>query len=1122
MAKTFRPTKLGHLELGVLAALHALPTSHAAANCISLSALGQAHTENFNGLATSGTNNNLTLTGWFMNETGSSNRNNGQYAADNGGSTTGDTYSYGATGSNDRALGGLQSGTLVPTFGACFINDTGATITSLTVAYTGEQWRLGTASRGADRINFQYSANASSLTTGTWTGVAALDFTTPDTATVGAKDGNAEGKRTHLAATIAPLDLPQGATFWIRWSDFNAANADDGLAVDDLSLTPQGTPANTAGVTIHQTGGNTAVAEGGASDTYDIVLNAPPSADVTITVSPDAQLQASPGTLTFTPANWNVAQTVTVHAVDDAVFEGAHSGTITHAATSADPAYQGMAIAAVTVGIEDNDAGPTACGGSATKISAVQGVGELGSAAGANVIIEGIVVGDYQGSSANSLRGFFVQEEDADVDANPATSEGIFVFDGGNAAYAVAVGDRVRVSGTVSEFFGMTQLATVTAVQVCATGQPLPTPATLTLPVPDVPNGDLAAATSAINAHYEAYEGMLVRYPGALTVSEYFQLERFGQVVLSEGGRIPTFTAVHTPSVSGYVDHRIEVARRKVILDDKNNVQNSALINGHPLPYQAPGLSITNRFRGGDTITGLTGVLHWSFAGFSGTDAWRIRPVPERYDYAFTPANPRPASSPNVGGSLKVASFNVLNYFTTVDTTSSNSSGPCGPNAAQDCRGADSQAELTRQTDKLKAALCGMNADIVGLMELENNPQASLGALANAANSVSGCGPYAYIDTGFIGGDAIKVGLLYKSATVSPVGSHAILTSSEDARFIDDKNRPVLAQTFREVGSGEEFTVAVNHLKSKGSPCDDLGDVDQNDGQANCNGTRLDAAKAIVDWLATDPTGSGDSDFLIIGDINSYAQEDPVRAIQAGADDVAGTADDYTNLVHAFGGANAYSYVFDGQTGYLDHALASSHLVSQVTGAAEWHVNADEPPSFDYNDTVADPGEASFEAKPSALPLHEANEFRTSDHDPLLIGLNLVTPVNVIDGTPGRDTLVGTSGNDRITGGQGADVLTGNGGEDVFVYLSLRDAGDLITDFTPATDRIDLAQLLTSIGVNASNAISGGHVRLIDVSGGVSLRIDVDGDAGAGVPRPLVKLDGLTRSQLDPARDLGL
>jgi Ca2+-binding RTX toxin-like protein len=227
----------------------------------------------------------------------------------------------------------------------------------------------------------------------------------------------------------------------------------------------------------------------------------------------------------------------------------------------------------------------------------------------------------------------------------------------------------------------------------------------------------------------------------------------------------------------------------------------------------------------------------------------------------------------------------------------------------------------------------------------------------------------------------------------------------------------------------------VNHLKSKGSGCG-AGDDDTTTGQGNCNGTRTLAAQALADWLAGDPTGSGDPDFLIIGDLNSYAKEDPIVALQTAG---------YTNLVASFGGPSAYSYVFDGQLGYLDHALSNPALTAQVAGVAEWHINADEVPLFDYNDDVRDAGEANFEEESDTLPLYAANPSRTSDHDPVIVGLGLninttcnglpativgTTGDDVIDGTNGDDVIVGLGGNDVINGGNGDDIICGNAGDD--------------------------------------------------------------------------------------------
>jgi len=206
---------------------------------ISITTFGSPVTENFNTLAITGTSSTLPA-GWAFAEAGTN--ANTTYSAGTGSSNAGDTWSYGASSVTERALGGLRSGSLVPIFGATFVNQTGSAITSLEIAYVGEQWRLGTQNRN-DRIDFQYSTDATSLTTGTWTDVNPLDFVTPNpTATVGALDGNAIANRTALAFTISNLGITNGATFWIRWTDLDATSADDGLAVDDFSLTAYETP----------------------------------------------------------------------------------------------------------------------------------------------------------------------------------------------------------------------------------------------------------------------------------------------------------------------------------------------------------------------------------------------------------------------------------------------------------------------------------------------------------------------------------------------------------------------------------------------------------------------------------------------------------------------------------------------------------------------------------------------------------------------------------------------------------------------------------------------------------------------------------------------------------------
>ncbi len=588
---------------------------------------------------------------------------------------------------------------------------------------------------------------------------------------------------------------------------------------------------------------------------------------------------------------------------------------------------------------------PETCGDPFTPIYQVQGAGAASPLVGTDVAVEGIVVGDFQNNSSadsGNLNGFHLQDAAGDGDA--ATSDGVFIYAPGGID--VAVGDAVRVRGSVSEYNGMTEI-TANQIWACGTGSVAATP--LSLPV------------ASVDA-FEPYEGMLVTFPQPLVISEYFNFDRYGELVLTSERHL-TPTAEFEPGSPEYQQAVQEFLLDRITLDDGRTNQN-------PDPAIHPNggtFGLDNLFRGGDTLVNVTGVLDYSF------NLYRIQPT-QGAEYAST--NPRPALPDEVGGNLKVASFNVLNYFDTIDT----GAYICGPNQDQECRGADTEEEFARQRAKIIAALAAINADVVGLIEIENDPGDAVANLVAGLNEEMGDGTYAYVDTGTIGTDAIRQAIIYKPATVSLLGSYALLDSTVDPRFIDTANRPVLAQTFVSNATGGIFTVAVNHLKSKGSDCNDLGDPDLGDGAGNCNLTRKAAAEALVDWLAGDPTGSGDSDFLIIGDLNSYDKEDPIDAIKAGADDTLGTPDDYTDLVFTFQGEAAYSYVFDGQVGYLDHALASAGLLTEVSGATVWHINSDEPDLIDYEMTFkAEAQDAIFAPDP----------YRSSDHDPVVIGLDL-------------------------------------------------------------------------------------------------------------------------------------
>ncbi|MGI9204918.1 MAG: ExeM/NucH family extracellular endonuclease [Woeseiaceae bacterium] len=588
-----------------------------------------------------------------------------------------------------------------------------------------------------------------------------------------------------------------------------------------------------------------------------------------------------------------------------------------------------------------------------TPIYQVQGTGASSPLEDQQITVVGVVTGDFQDGDADRTRnfgGFYLQEQIPDGDSQ--SSDGVFVFDRNAASADVETSQTVRVSGTVTERFGETQIV-ADSVVVTGTGtvQPVPIP----LPADVISNSD-----GVVIADLEHVEGMLVSLSEPAYISDAFGLERFGELSLSSGGRLMQFTNRTAPDIAGYAAYVDQRAGRQITLDDGQAVQNPSFLR-YLRPTATGVADYTVRL--GDTVTVATGNIRFSRgSGGSGKESYRLVPT---VDPVFMPQNSVDTSAPVPGGQISIASFNVLNYFTTLD----NGEDICGPATDVGCRGADSAVEFERQQLKTVNALLRLDADVVGLMELENNGGVALQNIVDAMNARAATGTWSYIDTGFVGSDVITVGLIYRTLTVQPAGDFALMTSAIDDRFDDTKNRPALVQSFDAVQDDGRFTVAVNHLKSKGSPCDDSGDINISDGQGNCNLTRTRAAQALVDWLNTDPTGSGDPDFLVIGDLNAYLQEDPVGAFEAAG---------YVNLLETRVGVDAYSFVFDSQSGALDHALASPSLAGRVASIAEWHINADEPALFDYNlefDRAAD----IFDAE---------SPRRSSDHDPVIVGID--------------------------------------------------------------------------------------------------------------------------------------
>ena len=584
-----------------------------------------------------------------------------------------------------------------------------------------------------------------------------------------------------------------------------------------------------------------------------------------------------------------------------------------------------------------------------TKIHAVQGSGLVSPIINTTVIVDGVVVGDFQQSGGFS--GFYLEEEDLDQDQDPSTSEGVFVFN----STAVAVGDHVQVAGRVTEFGSQTQISSATVTNLGPGTLPTATP--VTLPVTAL-------------SDFERFEGMLVSFPQSLFISEYFNYDRFGEVVITTTRQFQGTHAAEPGAAANAVTAANRLAR--ITLDDGSTFQNPSF-NRHPNGAE---FTLTNTFRGGDTLQNVTGILGEGFG------LYRIQPTAGA-DY--TNANPRPSSPDPLPGEIRVASFNVLNYFTHLDDGVNDI---CGPTGNLECRGADTPEELVRQQAKLVAGIIALDADIVGIQEIENDIRDDDGSrahdailtLVEALNAAMGADTWAWVgEAGHYNNYPVRNEIIYRPAAVTPVGEPVALANVAFDRTLPDEiepvGRPPLAQTFKQVrqrGSGQPFTVVVNHFKSKSSSCAPLGDPDTGDGQGECNLTRVAQSHALLGFVSDLEESS--SGVLVIGDLNSYAMEDQIDALKAGG---------LIELVEKFEGTDAYSFVFDGQLGYLDTALATRSMSNWVKGLTTFHINADEPDILDYDMSFKPPAQDA---------LYEAKPYRVSDHDPIIIGITFGGP----------------------------------------------------------------------------------------------------------------------------------
>ncbi len=921
---------------------------------------GGTYSQNFDTLSnTAGSTTNSTLpAGWLLNETGGGARDNEQYAVDTGASNTGDSYSYGAAASTERALGSVRSGTLIASYGACFSNATGASLLNFDVGYTGEEWRLGTAAR-ADQLDFQYSLDATSLTTGTWVDANALDFVSPNTATVGAKDGNAVGNRTTLAATINGLNIANGATFCLRWNDADGTGADDGLAIDDFSLSVGGVGlplVSVSDVSAFEGDSGTSVMNfgfglsspagiGGVTIQYA-------TADGTATAGSD--YVAAAGTATI-PAG-ATATTVAITINGDTVAEPNETFFVNITGVTGAVVSDGQGLGT----IQNDDV-------TLVPIAQIQGSGLISPLNGSIVTTEGIV------TAQKFNNGFFLQTADAQVDGNPATSEGIFVFTSTAPPATAAVGNRVRVTGTVAEFTpatnlnqqSITQFTLVTSIQVVATGVALPAPIELT-------SADFGA--TALPGTAEKFEGMRVSAARSRVVAA-------SEGNISEAAATSTTTGVFHVVLSGVPRPFREAG--------------IGILDAFPIPAgKTPPRFDTNqerlmvRSRGqvGATpialdadaeITNMVGVLDY----FSGT--WALLPD------AATPPTVVGGKTPEAVDTARyedvtIGAFNLLRFF---DEVNDSNGGPTINAAA-----------LDKRLTKTSLAICDFlkTPDILGVVEVEN--LRVLGLLADRINATCASAP-AYVPYLVQGNDVggINVGFLVSNRSLGAVnrvqvvevvqfGKNTLFTNPDASTSLLNDRPPLMLRAIVKQDNGASFpvTVFVNHLRSLNGIDDNTpGSSGWATDSERVRAKRAQQAVFLANLVESRQQADAGERIVLVGDFNAFEFSDGyadvmgiLRGDEAAEPNVLTYAASPITAPLVDGSAfiidplERYSYVFAGNAQTLDHVLVNE---GTILGAADLVV--------DHARINADFGVHNYGVA--------GNAIRVSDHDPVRLAISV-------------------------------------------------------------------------------------------------------------------------------------
>jgi 5'-nucleotidase len=632
---------------------------------------------------------------------------------------------------------------------------------------------------------------------------------------------------------------------------------------------------------------------------------------------------------------------------------------------------------------------PPSPGPSARTIAEIQGTGSSSPLAGQEVTTKGVVTAAYP---TGGFRGFFLQTEGTGGERDlSAASDGIFVFQpSGSLDADVFIGNFVEVTGKVSEFNGLTEI-TASAADIEDAGADFD---------PVVVAGNPWPAT---NAQRESLEGMLYQPSGPLTVTNTYATNQYGEVGLAVG-RTPLLqpTEVAAPGTTEARAVEADNAARAVTLDDGASTNflltsNSAstcgtrprpcLLNGDQTP---PYVSQEEPVRVGAPVTFTEPVVvDYRFG-------WKLQPreqvvgpdntaSPVEFTNTRTAAPAERDLNQEGIADIKVASFNVLNYFTTLGTEDA-SCDPYtdrtgdGTNVRTGCdqRGAWDAQDFQRQQEKIVSAINALDADVVGLMEIENSAalgeatDEALASLVTALNADAGAGTWAFVPSSTelppaSEQDVITNAMIYKPASVMRVDqSRALGDQSADGQAFGNAREPI-AQVFKKKrGKGDKFLFVVNHFKSKGSPGPWPGDEDTGDGQGSSVTSRILQAKALRDWVPTVLDETSTKAVVMVGDYNSYAMEDPMDVLYDAG---------YTNAGVQFD-EGSYSYSFSGLSGSLDHVLVNDAALELVTGADHWNINSGESVALEYS---------RFDYH--STNFHRPDAYRSSDHDPVVLGL---------------------------------------------------------------------------------------------------------------------------------------